>query len=80
MRRVFADDEHERLFRRDGIVVTRLLGDAEAKGLLHAYGSRTSALDHYGFHASMFSRDVEYRRAVDADVKTALAGRALRLL
>jgi hypothetical protein len=80
VRRVFVDAEQERQFRRDGIVIARLLDEAEARALLDAYWSRASALDRYGFHASMFSRDLEYRRAVDADVKQALAARALRLL
>lgn len=79
-RRVFASDEYQQQFQRDGIVIVRLLDEREARALLDAYSSRASALDHYGFHASMFSRDVEYRRAIDAEVKQALAGPASRVL
>jgi hypothetical protein len=79
MRRVFSDPAHEAMFQRDGAVVVRLLEEGEVQALREAYHAHIPSVG-MGFHATMFSRDVELRTRVDAAVRGMLAPKVLPLL
>jgi hypothetical protein len=79
MRRVFSDPVHEALFQRDGAVVFPLLNASEVQSLHDTYHAHIPNLG-MGFHATMFSRDVELRTRVDGAVRELLAPKVLPLL
>jgi hypothetical protein len=67
------------LFLRDGAVVLPLLDQAEVQFLLDAYWAAVPELD-LGFHATMFSPDLEMRRRIDAAVQSVLTPKLIPYL
>lgn len=79
LRPVFRDPALDAEFKRNGFVVMRLLEPAAAIGLRQkAKRLRSGVRGH--FHASFWSKDRDYRNAVDAMVKSVLEQAVLEVL
>ncbi|MFL9935087.1 phytanoyl-CoA dioxygenase family protein [Paraburkholderia sp. RL18-103-BIB-C] len=74
MRRVFKSIEHNDTFLNDGVVLAQLLTEDEARELQNFYWEDAPS-SGLGFHATMFSRDAEYRARVDSKIKEYLGPR-----
>jgi len=78
-RPVFHDRRREAQFRRDGYVVVSFIEPDEVKQLLDAYHRRDSGMDH-GYYASMHSSDLDYKAAVDRDIRSLMWDRLSSML
>ena len=68
MRTIMRDPEHQRIMERDGyIIIEDLLSPDEIASLLEKYHSLPSDLNQ-GFHATIHSSKVEYRRKVSEEI------------
>ena len=79
MRHVFRSTEHDEIFFRDGAILVQLLTDAEVRELLDFYWSESPSCA-LGFHATMFSEDLNYRARVDEKLKGILGPRLAAFL
>jgi ectoine hydroxylase-related dioxygenase (phytanoyl-CoA dioxygenase family) len=66
-RRVFLDDQIEERFRREGYVVKRILSDDGVREVARLYEELRCDLKS-GWHADLFSDNLEYRRRVHEEV------------
>lgn len=73
MRRVFISAEHQSLFERQGYVIVPFLRPAAIDDLRQLY-ERAGPRAAGGFHATLMSTDVAYRKLIHDAVQSAFAG------
>ena len=70
MRDTFKDPQLQESFDRDGYVVVPFLDEKEVKHLRSMYDNSLAGEFPNGFHSSMHSKSVEYRRFIDREVQS----------
>ena len=70
MRNTFKDPYLQEVFERDGYVVVPFLNEKEVKYLKNMYDNSITGEFPTGFHSTMHSRDVQYRKHINKEIQS----------